>query len=151
MFTLTENVRFRGALLYVACDIPVCRKVCGFLGHNANLGCSKCLKRFPGGFGSKDYSAFDRTQWLERTPDKTLGILDSVLPKLDKRNNKLNMVLLFNSVLPNFDPISMAIIDPVYILYIGTAKHFLKDVWIERGLITNGDMRLIQDRVDSST
>ena len=62
-----HNVIVKGALLCVACDIPASRKVCGFLGHNANLGCSKCLKRFPGGFGSKDYSGFDRTLWPERT------------------------------------------------------------------------------------
>ena len=43
----------------------------------------------------------------------------------------------------------MAIIDPMHNLYIGTAKHILKDVWIEQGLITDRDMKLIQSRVDS--
>lgn len=60
--SFSEKVRIRSALLCVACDIPACRKVCGFLGHSANLGCSKCLKRLPWGSGSKDYSGFDRTQ-----------------------------------------------------------------------------------------
>ena len=30
----------------VTCDVPAARKVCGFLGHTAQLGCSKCLKEF---------------------------------------------------------------------------------------------------------
>ena len=38
-------VTIRLALSCVACDIPASRKVCGFLSHNANLGCNKCYKR----------------------------------------------------------------------------------------------------------
>ena len=36
----------RCALLCVACDSPAGRKACGFLGHTANLGCTKCTKVF---------------------------------------------------------------------------------------------------------
>lgn len=50
-----------GAILCVACDLPAGRKTCGFLGHTANLGCSKCLKCFSGGVGAKDYSGFDQS------------------------------------------------------------------------------------------
>lgn len=57
----------RGAILCVACDLPASKKVAGFLGHTAKLGCSKCLKRFPGGFGNTDYSGFDRNLWPPRT------------------------------------------------------------------------------------
>ena len=58
--------RIRSALLCVACDMPGGRKVCGFLGHTAALGCSRCLKRFPGPFGSLDYSGFDWNNWPPR-------------------------------------------------------------------------------------
>jgi len=34
----------RCALLCVACDLPAGRKVCGFLGHAAHYGCSRCKK-----------------------------------------------------------------------------------------------------------
>ena len=30
-------------LICVTCDLPATRKVCGFLGHSAKLGCSRCL------------------------------------------------------------------------------------------------------------
>jgi len=50
----------RAAVLCVACDVPAARKVCGFLGHTARLGCSKCLKEFvTGSFGDKvNYGGF---------------------------------------------------------------------------------------------
>ena len=32
----------KGALIAVSCDIPAARKVCQFLGHKANKGCSRC-------------------------------------------------------------------------------------------------------------
>lgn len=37
-----SEVTVRLALACVACDMPASRKVCGFLGHNALLGCNKC-------------------------------------------------------------------------------------------------------------
>ena len=44
---------FKGALLCVACDIAVARKVCGFTGHASAAGCSKCTKKFEtGGIGT---------------------------------------------------------------------------------------------------
>ena len=59
---------FRAAVIGVSSDIPAPRKICGFKGHSAFLGCSCCLKRFPGGFGEKkDYSGFKRNSWKPRT------------------------------------------------------------------------------------
>lgn len=40
--------KVRCALLCVACDLPAGRKVCGFLGHTAKYGCSRCYKEFSG-------------------------------------------------------------------------------------------------------
>ena len=50
-------------LCYVACDVPVARKTCGFLGHSASHGCSKCTKGFPYDTERKRniYSDFDST------------------------------------------------------------------------------------------
>ncbi|CAB3978779.1 Hypothetical predicted protein [Paramuricea clavata] len=44
---------FKVALLCTSSDIPASRKLCGFKGHRAELGCSRCLKKFPGSFGEK--------------------------------------------------------------------------------------------------
>ena len=53
----------RAALLCVSCDLPAAQKTCGFLGHSANLSCSKCFKKSPGEVVNKDYSGFDHSSW----------------------------------------------------------------------------------------
>ena len=59
--------KIRCALLCVACDLPAGRKICGFMGHSARLGCSRCFKKFPGSIGTMDYSGFDRHNWKPHT------------------------------------------------------------------------------------
>lgn len=55
------RLRYRGVLILASADLPGVRKLCGFKGHFAHRGCSKCFKFFPGGFKDKtDYSGFDR-------------------------------------------------------------------------------------------
>ena len=63
------QVFVRAALICVGCDIPAARKVCGFVGHRALKGCSKCLHSFPtAAFGEKgDYSNFNRSSWESRS------------------------------------------------------------------------------------
>lgn len=63
-FTLT----FRAAVISISSDVPATRKICQFKSHSALVGCSCCLKKFPGSFGEKrDYSGFDRNSWSPRT------------------------------------------------------------------------------------
>ena len=38
-----------------------------------------------------------------------------------------------------FDPVRMSIIDPMHNLFLGTAKHVLKNIWIKKELITSGN------------
>ena len=57
----------RAALVYVSCDLPATRKVCGFYGIKAKHGCSKCLKKFPSTtFGNTNYAGFNREAWESR-------------------------------------------------------------------------------------
>ena len=51
--------------------------------------------------------------------------------------------------LPYFDAPCMAIVDPMHNLFLGSAKHILKDVWIDNGLISEHSFDVIQQRVDS--
>ena len=57
----------QAAVICVSCDLPAGHKTCGFLGHSATLGCSKCFKKFPGKVGEKDYSGFNRSLWPKRS------------------------------------------------------------------------------------
>lgn len=53
-----------------SCDIPAGRKICGFLGHGARLGCMRCYKEFLGKPGTMDYSGFDRENWPPQTREE---------------------------------------------------------------------------------
>ena len=151
--SLSMSVLVRCALLCIACDVPASRKVCGFLGHSATLGCSKCLKKFPGKVGEKDYSGFERSQWKVRTLNDHKSCINRIrMCKTKKARNELESKYgcRYSELLdlPYFDPIRMTIIDPMHNLYLGTAKHILKDVWTEQGLINHKTMSLIQNRVN---
>ena len=39
--------------------------------------------------------------------------------------------------------------DPMHNLFLGSAKHFLKDIWIDKGIIPESSFDVIQQRVDS--
>ena len=148
------SILVRCALLCVACDIPACRKVTGFLGHSATLGCSKCLKKFPGSVGNKDYSGFDTSQWPSRHNTQHRNDVNRInVCKTKAKKKELESLLGCRySVLldlPYFDPIRMAIIDPMHNLYLGTAKHILKKVWHERNMIDKKDYVSLQECVDS--
>lgn len=53
--------------------------------------------------------------------------------------------------LPYFDPVRMTIIDPLHNLFLGSAKHILKKVWIEKNLIPQKMFSGIQIIVDKIT
>ena len=124
-----------------------------FLGHNALLGCSKCLKRFPGSVGNVDYSGFDRENWEVRTVAAHRAAVIRIIKCCTKSSRQevesetgfRNTVLL---QLPYFDSCRMLLVDPMHNLYLGSAKHVLKAIWIEKNLLTEADFETIQKRVD---
>lgn len=61
----THPVIVRIVLGPVICDILASRKTCGFLGHSARLGCSKCFKPFPveAFHDLPDYLGYDIENW----------------------------------------------------------------------------------------
>ena len=144
----------RAALLCVGCDIPAARKVSGFVGHRATMGCSRCLSSFPTEhFGDKpDYSNFDRSTWTIR------DIENHKAHALHHRdcNTKSDRVAIERSYgvryscllqLPYFNPPRLCIIDPMHNLFLGTAKHCV-EVWKSTGLISSDDLLIMQMRVN---
>lgn len=153
MEVLGNSVLVRCALLCVSCDIPASRKVSGFLGHSAELGCSKCYKKFYGFLGQRNYSGFDRSQWVMRTAQEHRRNVSEIekCTTLTKRNELESKYGCRYSVLldlPYFDPIAMTVIDPMHNLYLGTAKRLIT-VWLDKGLITRSDLLVIQNLINS--
>ena len=120
--------------------------------HDLN---SFLFKRFKGSVGTMDYSGFDRENWIIRTGSVHRQaalklknpITRSALQAGESESGCRYSVLL---KLPYFDAPRMLIVDPMHNLFLGTAKHFLKTVWIERGIISDSQFSAIQCRIDSS-
>ncbi len=142
----------RAALLCCSCDIPAARKVCGFRGHRAKKGCSKCLITFPvGAFGElPDHSNFDRSTWISRTNEhhrtvakrlcecRTQGQQQDIEQEFGIRYS----VLL---ELPYFDAPRMCVIDPMHNLLLGTAKHIV-DTWKETGVLNKKNLMIFKKK-----
>jgi hypothetical protein len=52
--------------------------------------------------------------------------------------------------LPYFDPVRMTVIDPMHNLFLGSAKHVLKDIWIKNGLIQEKQIQQVQSNMMNS-
>lgn len=129
-----HEVTFKVALLCIGCDIPATRKLCGFIGNSTGLGCSKCLKKFPGDFGKKDYSGFDSSNWPQRTKANYLSSIKTVQnarTRTEKESLESSLGVKYSklSEIEYFDPVRMSIIDPMHNLFQGTAKEMMKS-WL---------------------
>lgn len=134
------TVTIRLALTCIACDIPATRKICGFLGHRATLGCNKCYTAFAhvtDSDGSKwtNWAGFDRTQWVLRTNqehrercDEIIRIFNDHCTKSSIQDAETLYGLRYSVLLelPYFDPIRYPIVDPMHNLYLGTGKHMIE-------------------------
>lgn len=145
----------RCALLCVACDLPAGRKICGFPSFCAHYGCSRCFKRFPGGIGSMDYSGFEREKWPSRSGTnhcQVASTLTNFRTKAQQEAKESNAGCRYSELvrLPYFDPPRMLVVDPMHNLFLGTAKHYLKNIWMEKGIVSQKNFELIQQSVDSA-
>lgn len=134
------EVTVRLAVSCTSCDIPATRKLCGFLGHNARLGCDKCYKEFFNSeTGSANYSGYDRVNWEPRTVSKHRSNFEKIKKEVTKtsiRNAESNLGVRFSTLLhlPYFDPIRLVAVDIMHNLLLGTGKHVFQ-LWIDLGLL----------------
>lgn len=143
---------FKLALICVGCDIPASRKLCGFLGHSATAGCNKCKKKFPGSVGEKNFSGFNRVEWISRDNDshrQECNIIRSSTSKGERETYERDFGTRYSTLLEleYFDPVRMTAIDPMHNLFLGTAKHMLF-VWKSKKLLCDEDFRKIQAKLE---
>ena len=151
--TSIEKALIRCAILCCACDLPAGRKVCGFVGFNATLGCSKCFKKFTGSVGCMNYSGFDRSSWPVRTVVEhraNVQLLRQCKTKteLAKKVSQLGCRYLVLLELPYFDPCRMLVIDSMHNLFLGSGKQML-NLWLENNVLSKKNYQTIQESVDS--
>ena len=142
-------------LICVTCDLPATTKVCGFLGHSAKLGCSRCHLDFGGGQSKNVGKGFNKTCWRPRTQHQHRQDVAEVLaleprkrPALEKKLGVRYTSLLD---LDYYHPIKFCAIDAMHNLFLGTAKMFmrllLKDKGTREELLNDDKMAIIDQRL----
>ena len=151
-----DSIIVKAVLFCVSCDIPAARKVCGFLGHAARLGCSKCTKEFKSeGFGKKMcYAGFESC--LLRTEENHRKHAQEALNKttitgrseVERENGSRYTALM---LLPYFSCVRCHTVDPMHNLYLGTARYMVKNLWVQESsqIIPHHSLLQIQERVDN--
>ena len=150
-----HGLNIRAALVLVTCDIPAARKTCGFLGHSAKLGCSKCLKQFKGTVGNMDYSGYDVQNWPKRT---VTGHRAAVKTMQSNAQSKSSAKALESKCgyrytplldLAYFDTVQFCTIDAMHNLFTGIGKHICGHLWIKKlELFTREDLEKIDERLE---
>jgi len=144
----------RCALTCFSSDLPATRKVCGFAGHNAAMGCSKCKIKFKtGSFGEKvDYSGYDRDSWQPRDWQSHMADIQTILDAetiTKKKELQKKYGIKYSELLrlPYFNVVRYHCVDVMHNLLLGTTKQ-LFSMWVSRKILTQSDLDRIQDRID---
>ena len=143
------NITIRLAVSCISCDIPATRKLCGFLSHNATLGCNKCYKEF--GKCDVTESEFSRS-WDIRTAEQHISHCEEILLEVTKSGieemeSKYGVRYCSLLQLSYYDPIKFVAVDMMHNLFLGTGKHTFT-TWIELHLISKEDLEAIDTMVN---
>ena len=151
----TITLTVAAQLLCASSDIPATRKLLGFLGHSAILGCSKCSKNFPtmtfNGKQKRNYSGFNRENWAPRTNSthrSNVQKIASAKTKKAKQELEKRLGCRYTALLEldYFDPVAHHAIDPMHNLFLGTAKRMFK-LWISLDLLQHSALAEIERRI----
>jgi len=152
-----KYVYIRAALTCCACDVPTTRKLCGFVGHNTSLGCSKCKKVFPSSRHSSgrgallDFLGYDEENWSNRNIEEhhQQAYLHLNAQTKDQQKSIEKIYGIRYSILlelPYWDPVKFSVVDPMHNLFLGTGKRVMQ-VWIDQGVLSKRDFRKIEQTV----
>lgn len=143
-----NSVTVRVCLVCVTCDIPAIRKVCGFVGHQAKLGCSKCLCEFNHLQGGGLQYSGNLGEWNLRSLEEHRKRCEESLQcksqhALQKFSSKYGVRFSTLLNISYFNPVRYHVIDPMHNLLLGTSKHML-EVWVKHNLLTANSFDIIE-------
>ena len=154
-----QQVHLKAGLLCVACDIPAARKMCGFLGHMAKLGCSKCTKEshINCETGHACFGCFDDGEdesplrnESDHREQADLASMQTTQAARDRIESQYGSRFTALMLLEYFDCVRFHIVDPMHNLFLGTAKHIMKNVWLDdiEPIIPKRFHAMMQEKVD---
>ena len=105
-----------------------------------------------------DFSGFDRENWKPRNSSEhkraAKRTLEETSPAAQQRLcSELGARYSVLRELEYFDCIRYFVVDPMHNLYLGTAKHMMKNVWLNENneFLSDEDFQRIQELIDSMT
>ena len=126
--------------------------MCGFLGHNASLGCNKCYKKFPSpSLGYVDYSGYARESWPPRNVQMHRESCRELLKETTKtgmRKAESTRGVRYSALLalPYFNPVRFTVVDVMHNLFLGTGKYVFK-LWLATEILTKDSLKEIERRI----
>lgn len=126
-----SSLKVRAALLAVTSDLPALRKITGFLGHKADLGCSRCkfqAEREPGTKGASGRMCYyTHTNSAARRHDEVTEQArryQSASSKSDAAGIAQRNGVRYSELLrlPYFDIVRMTTTDPMHSFLLGLVK-----------------------------
>ena len=145
--------RIRAALILVLCDIPATRKICGHV--SALVSCHRCKKK--ANYENRQHifarmDNFDDWFFMRDPIEHRQNALEWRYCNSDasrKRFVKQNGVRWSELLrLPYFDPIKFITIDPMHCLFLGIARWIVKQIWIDKGILTSNSLNKIQKKMN---
>ena len=117
--------------------------------------CSKCKKEFIPGehFGTKmNFGGFEncmpRTN-IEHCCEAQEILAEDTYQGRENKQSKYGTRYTELMKLEYFDCIGFTIIDPMHNLFLGTAKHMMKNVWLANKILKQNDLKSIQEVIDN--
>ena len=128
----------------------------GFYGNMARLDCSKCTKEFNEHpiTGRISFGGFDVVWPLQNEEEHREQAYESMRQVSRSARDKVEVKYgyRFSALmhLEYFDCVRLNLIDPMHNLFLGTAKHVVKNVWIseENPIIPKNLYGALQEKVD---
>ena len=151
---LGVEITVKLALSCVACDIPASRKVSGFLGHTAALGCNKCMKVFSThADGFRDYSGCDEGNWQRRDGVTHRRNVDQVAKEttqtgMSAAESKYGVRYSVLLALPYFDAVRFTVVDVMHNLFLGTAKRMFQ-LWVSNDILSKHKLAVLEKHISS--
>lgn len=147
-------MEIRAAVSCLSCDIPVARKIGGFVGQRGRRGCSRCMKEFPcrNFWDYPDYSGFHKADWeprshalhvwyaLKQHDAGTEGERKNIESELGARYSSLYK-------LPYYNAITSCVVDPMHCLFLGISKRFFS-ILVSKQILLDTDFQHIQKKVE---
>ena len=137
-------------LICITCDLTATRKVCGFLGHSAKLGCSRCKLDFGGGQSKDVGRGWDKTLSPPRTQHQHWQQVEELKALEPNKRTAMKKKLGVRNTplldLEYYQPIKFCVIDAMHNLFLGTVKAFMR-LLRDFKLLTDDDMAKIDAKL----